>query len=344
MKGRIYDPQLGRFLTPDPFVPSPTFSQSWNRYSYVLNNPLGYTDPSGFDEEPTATNPWVWKNVWWVPAINVPAPGHEKDKEKEKGDKQDGEETGLTVVPVDVQTAGNTAPSVSPPPSSGQERSTGALAGEIGIGVAQGVGEFAFESAKFLVLSALTFGGYGTYSLGVGVWDGYQEDGILGALNGANPLYPIAQAAADVSIAADNDDPRAAAAAVTKAALLTLTLVVGEEEVAAGAAKASGSGGTTKGGPKTLGHGPYAGESIPARGPARDFTRAERDAINRIGGDTGCHTCGSKSPGTKSGDFVPDHQPPSRLAPGEPQRLLPHCKSCSRLQGGEVNGELYRGQ
>jgi RHS repeat-associated protein len=47
MNGRIYDPELGRFLSPDPFVQVPEYSQNFNRYSYVLNNPLSYTDPSG---------------------------------------------------------------------------------------------------------------------------------------------------------------------------------------------------------------------------------------------------------------------------------------------------------
>ena len=53
MNGRVYDPVLGRFLSPDPFVPSPTSSQSWNRYSYVRNSPLSATDPSGFIDEIT---------------------------------------------------------------------------------------------------------------------------------------------------------------------------------------------------------------------------------------------------------------------------------------------------
>ena len=48
MNGRVYDPALGRFLSADPFVPNPTATQSFNRYSYVINNPLSYTDPSGF--------------------------------------------------------------------------------------------------------------------------------------------------------------------------------------------------------------------------------------------------------------------------------------------------------
>jgi RHS repeat-associated protein len=48
MGGREYDPRLGRFLSEDPFVAAPLFSESLNRYSYTLNNPLAYTDPSGY--------------------------------------------------------------------------------------------------------------------------------------------------------------------------------------------------------------------------------------------------------------------------------------------------------
>ena len=47
MNGRVYDPRLGRFLSPDPIVGDPTSSQSWNLYSYVRNNPVSYVDPTG---------------------------------------------------------------------------------------------------------------------------------------------------------------------------------------------------------------------------------------------------------------------------------------------------------
>ncbi|HCF2456845.1 TPA: VCBS repeat-containing protein [Pseudomonas aeruginosa] len=47
MNGRIYDAALGRFLQPDPLVQSPDNAQSWNAYTYVFNNPLAYTDPTG---------------------------------------------------------------------------------------------------------------------------------------------------------------------------------------------------------------------------------------------------------------------------------------------------------
>ena len=52
MNGRVYDPLLGRFISADPFVTRPHDGQGLNRYSYVLNNPLAFTDPSGFDPVP----------------------------------------------------------------------------------------------------------------------------------------------------------------------------------------------------------------------------------------------------------------------------------------------------
>lgn len=44
---RLYDPVIGRFFSPDPFVQAPDFTQNYNRYSYCLNNPVRYMDPSG---------------------------------------------------------------------------------------------------------------------------------------------------------------------------------------------------------------------------------------------------------------------------------------------------------
>jgi hypothetical protein len=55
MNGRLYDPAVGRFISPDNFVQAPGNSQSYNRYSYCLNNPLKYTDISG--------NSW-WSHFW----------------------------------------------------------------------------------------------------------------------------------------------------------------------------------------------------------------------------------------------------------------------------------------
>ena len=65
MNGRLYDPVIARFFSPDNFVQAPEFTQSYNRYSYCLNNPLQYTDPSG--EEIFA--PWyrdIFGHVQWA--------------------------------------------------------------------------------------------------------------------------------------------------------------------------------------------------------------------------------------------------------------------------------------
>ena len=47
MNARVYDPLIGRFMSADPVLPDAGNMQAFNRYSYVLNNPLVYTDPTG---------------------------------------------------------------------------------------------------------------------------------------------------------------------------------------------------------------------------------------------------------------------------------------------------------
>ena len=59
MNGRIYDPTLGTFLSPDPIYHSLSYSHLFNRYTYVGNNPLSLIDPSGL--------------AWWNP---FDWPGH----------------------------------------------------------------------------------------------------------------------------------------------------------------------------------------------------------------------------------------------------------------------------
>ncbi len=56
MNGRVYDPLISRFLSPDPFVQAPNIAMGYNRYAYCLNNPLIYTDPSGN----VWYKPWTW--------------------------------------------------------------------------------------------------------------------------------------------------------------------------------------------------------------------------------------------------------------------------------------------
>ena len=55
MNGRVYDPNIGRFLSADILVQAPTNTQSYNRYSYVWNNPMSMVDPSGYQGEAYCT-------------------------------------------------------------------------------------------------------------------------------------------------------------------------------------------------------------------------------------------------------------------------------------------------
>ena len=48
MNGRVYDPMLCRMLSPDIVVQQTDYTQSYNRYSYCFNNPLRFTDPTGW--------------------------------------------------------------------------------------------------------------------------------------------------------------------------------------------------------------------------------------------------------------------------------------------------------
>lgn len=49
MNGRVYDPVVGRFIQADQYLQDPSLLQNFNRYAYCLNNPLKYTDPTGFN-------------------------------------------------------------------------------------------------------------------------------------------------------------------------------------------------------------------------------------------------------------------------------------------------------
>ncbi len=90
MGGRMYDPVVARFLSCDNFVQEPTNSQNFNRYSYCLNNPLKYTDPSGnafvIDDVTIAfmayglassmmTAAATGQNVWRAAGINILSQG-----------------------------------------------------------------------------------------------------------------------------------------------------------------------------------------------------------------------------------------------------------------------------
>ena len=84
MRGRMYDPNVGRFLTPDLITQAPSRAQGLNRYSYVFNNPSSNTDPSGYQTSlfPVSTPgsshigiPSGWQGTSFSPDFEGPVPG-----------------------------------------------------------------------------------------------------------------------------------------------------------------------------------------------------------------------------------------------------------------------------
>jgi RHS repeat-associated protein len=72
MNGRLYDPRLARVMSADPIVQAPAMSQSYNRYSYVMNGPLSLTDPSGFSWWTDFRDNWLKPIVAIVITIYAP--------------------------------------------------------------------------------------------------------------------------------------------------------------------------------------------------------------------------------------------------------------------------------
>lgn len=69
MNGRVYDPVIGYFTSPDPYSQFPGYTQGFNRYSYCLNNPLSLTDPSGYFS--CFRSNFTWNDVYNVYATTL---------------------------------------------------------------------------------------------------------------------------------------------------------------------------------------------------------------------------------------------------------------------------------
>lgn len=90
--------------------------------------------------------------------------------------------------------------------------------------------------------------------------------------------------------------------------------------------------------------GPYTGGRAQGPGPFKRPTEAQRREVDALGAVFGCHTCGTRTPGTRSGRWIFDHQTPSAMGGPDAGRWGgPQCSACRAWSGGVITNILrYR--
>ncbi|HVK64110.1 MAG TPA: RHS repeat-associated core domain-containing protein, partial [Polyangium sp.] len=224
MRGRMYDPKIGRFLTPDPLVPNIYSGQSWNPYSYVENNPLTFTDPSGFSPELTANGPYYQASGDGGAYIESHAAFVEVIASQEDDVCSEAIESGALRTVGDFGRTG-LEPSFIP------ENRSGSTGGG-GDGWSQGPGFFGGLLDGLLdiereIANILTPEGAIEWFLGVrqieAIQDGYARGGFLGALNELNPVYHLAVTADAIEEGIKRED----AYAVGRSSAGVVVMIVG---------------------------------------------------------------------------------------------------------------------
>jgi len=362
MGGRHYDPHLGRFASPDPVLAAPGSSQGYDPFAYVFNDPLSFTDPSGFvpsasqvieamEDDPIGAGTAETTIISISPHVVALSPilsyeqifgGVDAEAETEVGGEGAAGEPGAAapwdgrggLAPIALERTQTELPRL-PTPS--------------------------FKVRPPVGGSAMDYLSYGVENYGAATW-GFMAQGTNAGIALVESVVNINYHAERAGVfagralvrtgqAMDNGnlwswhtlmniaDDAAIASGEVGQVIDGVVTGAGGAGFAAGVGKGlAAKGGGKVRGPDTMKPGPFARESIPARSKSQRFNKAERDKINEIGDKHGCHTCGAPTSGRKSGNWTPDHQPVSKMVPdGTPQVLLPHCKTCSATQGGHVS-------
>ncbi len=154
MNGRMYDPVMSRFLSPDPIIQFPANSQSYNSYSYVLNNPLKFTDPSGFLAEGDSTA--NGKNTNWseatAKALNIVGSSYDKEEESISSFNTDYTQTGKTEFITEENSVSDKTKAVE------GDRRVGSADGGITFGEADGHYKWGFGEPLYVDLDKIDFG------------------------------------------------------------------------------------------------------------------------------------------------------------------------------------------
>ena len=239
MGARLYDPVTARFLTTDPVVSPFAFSQSHNPYSYVMNAPLVYTDPTGRDAELVhyadgsyGLRDMVTGGVLPIPAeeVTVVSPALPRTTSDDVAAPEPG-----TVQPPDTGTQGLSAIASSAPAApevpGPAPRTADEVRAEFWTGFAQGTFLFGAQILKDMFEQS-GLGGMGLTTFAGDLSDRYYDNGggfwgagktVLDLVDPTGPLGVIPTGAGDIVKAVLDADPRSRGAT---AAVVTWSVVI----------------------------------------------------------------------------------------------------------------------
>jgi hypothetical protein len=335
MKGRIYDPQLGRFLTPDPIVGAPLYGQSWNPYSYVLNNPLALVDPSGFEEAipPVLPNqPELYACIGPRCTDDPPPPKGPEERPQGTQNATDARDNGAAHPPNDVGTTGNTSGYVPQPTTGPQNGGDPTPTDWRQHPVVQIEGGF----LGGLLLGVIPYAGLGQHFLSAA--------GVLpSGTRAANIGLAIGEVVGGIALLVGGvagDAAGAVASATGVGALAGVPAIVASTAVAVGGVANIAAGLHGLGQAFSMGSGPKAG-SAGGPGSGKRFPDSAKDRAEAEANGK-CVFCGKdteRTPGPNQRNT--DHAvPKSRGGNNTPDNAQNTCRDCNLRKGARTTAEF----
>jgi len=324
MRGRIFDARLGRFTTTDPAIADIFDGQSLNRYAYVLNNPLAFLDPTGFEpNEATHNNQTPPRKDQAVIIVQETLVVGTRPQWAPKPDPLDlppakeAAEVGAHAPPLDVNTTGNGTQGLSQdttPTEPARPRGFWEGVGDGAVDLFEHLDEMVPGSTANMVANLRTV---------VDIYDAYRQGDVIDAVNVVNPMMSVAR----LGFAIDDRDWYTVGQQTVSVGVAILSIVVARKAVGAGK------------GPKTTRGPPKAGTR-----PGMPFTRTGKEAVwqenalenNGVNRCDGCgkevirpqrHRAGITPPGNEG---HVDHRIPEAIGgSGTPENGDLLCRNCN---------------
>jgi RHS repeat-associated protein len=331
MKGRIFDPRLGRFLTTDPIVSNQHSGQAFNRYAYVLNNPLSLVDPSGFEPDdlpPSPASQVVDANqpitVWVIGEPRRPR------EPKEEGTNPNAE-IGASAPPIDVGVTGDSSSDAAraPPGISLDDvrrnpytQLEGGFIGGLLLGLVPfgGTGYQALDAAR--VLPSSTVNAQIGFSLGLFVGGIITLlEGVGGDIVGGAATATVVGAPVGVPAIVVSTGVAVGGLANIGAGITGLLNALSQGSGSSGPPTGSGNGGSSPGATGAAG-----GERAGLPFTRKDKSAVKTDNAAAHGGQTTCMNCGQPT--------VPAQQSRTGVTPPQNETQIDHVISKAKNGNG----------